>query len=133
MKRMLLLVAAIALGALWGKVQAQAVYKCSSDSYSEQPCSTRIVHTYSVPIDRVSDRSAGEVVAHRLPGETPDELALREHRVHLSRTDRDECARLDKKIPFEQERIRNSVIQDEVDEAQESLGDAKSRFSRLHC
>ena len=133
MKKVMLLVAAIALGALWGKVQAQAVYKCSWHSYSEKPCSTRIVRTYDSPADLPRDPHAGEVVAHRLPGETSDALALRERRVHLSQADRDECARLDKKIPFEQERIRKSVLPEEIDDAQQSLGTAKIRFSRLHC
>jgi hypothetical protein len=114
-------------------VQAQAVYKCNPSSYSEKPCSTRIVRSYAAPLEPVRERRAGEVVAHRLPGETPEELALRKRRVHLSESDRDECARLDKKIPFERKRIENSTQPDEVDDAQDSLVQAKKRFSQLHC
>ena len=132
MRKLLMFAAVIALGFLWGTVQAQAVYKCSWQSYSEKPCSTRIVRSYEAPVDAPSHR-AGEVVAHRLPGETSEELALRKRRIHLGASDRDECARLDKKMPFERERIRNSPNQDEIDEAQDSLSEAKKRFNQLRC
>ena len=112
--------------------QAQAVYKCSARSYSEQPCSSRVVRTYEAPVDG-PQRKPREMVAHRLPGETAGELALRKRRVNLAATDRDECSRLDKKIPFEQERIRKAVRQDEIDEAQESLAAGRKRFRELRC
>jgi hypothetical protein len=132
MRSLILFVAALALGVLWGKVQAQSVYKCNASSYSEKPCSTRILRSYP-SADAARERRAGEVVAHRLPGETTAALELRKRRVHLSDADRDECARLDKKIPFEHKRIENSTQPDEVDDAQDSLVQAKKRFSQLHC
>ena len=132
MKKLVYAIALVALGMLWGKVQAQAVYKCNWQAYSEQPCSTRVVRSYDAPVELPKHRAA-EVVAHRLPGETSQELALRKHRIGLSETDRNECARLDRKIPFEQERIRNSVSQDEIDEAQDTQFEAKKRFKQLRC
>jgi hypothetical protein len=129
MKRVSLLAAAVVPGVLWAQT---TVYKCSADMYSEKPCSTRIVRSYDSPVDTRASRTV-EMVAHRLPGETDQELALRKRRIHLSVSDRDECARLDKKIPFEQERLRNSPNQDEIDQAQDSLFEAKKRFGQLHC
>ncbi|HUR90213.1 MAG TPA: hypothetical protein VMZ74_14080 [Ramlibacter sp.] len=132
MKKLLMIAMVLTLGMLWGKAQAQAVYKCSAQSYSEKPCSTRIVRTYDAPVDTPKYRTS-EVVAHRLPGETSEELALRKRRIRLTGSDRDECARLDKKMPFERERIKNSPHQEEIDEAQDSLFEAKKRFKQLHC
>ena len=122
----------VILLAMAGGAQAQAVYKCNSRSYSEQPCSNRIVRTYDAPVDAPA-RKPREVVAHRLPGESDQELAVRKRRVNLASSDRDECARLDKKIPFEQQRIRNAVQQEEIDEAQQSLAEGKQRFKQLRC
>ena len=118
--------------ALAGAAQAQAVYKCDWRSYSEQPCSDRVVRTYEAPVERPA-RKPREVVAHRLPGESAEQLAARKRRVNLSGSDRDECARLDRKIPFEQQRIRNGVHQEEIDEAQASLAESRRRFGQLRC
>ena len=133
MKKVWLFAAAIASGMLWGKVQAQAVYKCSGGTYSQQPCSQRVVRSYPVPTGVVRERKEGEVVAHRLPGETSAQMAVRRRRVHLSDADRDECARLDKKIPFEFERIVRSTQPAEADSARGELDQAKKRFGQLHC
>lgn len=133
MKKVLLFAAAIASGLLWGKVQAQAVYKCGGETYSQQPCSARIVRSYPSPAGVRRERKEGEVVAHRLPGETSAQMAVRRHRIHLSDADRDECARLDKKIPFEFERIVRSTQPAEADAARAELGQAKKRFGQLHC
>ena len=111
-------------------VHAQTVYKCSSRSYSEQPCSSRIVRTYDAPVP--TPPKPNDVVAQRLPGETPGELALRKHRAHLSQSDRDECARLDKRVPVEEARLKKAEEQ-EVDDAQAALADIKKRAAKLHC
>lgn len=132
MRKLTYAIALVLLGALWGKVQAQAVYKCNWQTYSQQPCSSRVVRSYDAPVE-VPKRKSADIVAHRLPGETSQELALRKHRIALRETDRDECARLDKKIPFEHERIRNSPNQDEIDEAEDSAFEAKKRFKQLRC
>jgi len=120
MRKWIYAIAAVSIGALSPDAQAQAAYKCDWHSYSEQPCSTRIVRTYDAAADAPRSKTA-EVVAHRLPGETSQELALRRHRIALSGSDRDECARLDKKIPVEQERTRAGASQFEIDEAQDTL------------
>ena len=137
MRKWIHAITAVSLGALCAlgassPAQAQAVYKCDWRSYSEQPCSTRVMRTYDAAAETPHSKPP-EVVAHRLPGETPLELAVRRHRIALSESDRDECARLDKKIPFERQRVRSSASQDEVDEAQDSLIEARKRFNQLRC
>ena len=129
MKRMTFLLAAIAVGA--GAQAQTTVYKCSLRSYSEEPCSARVVTTYEAPVE--TPRKSADIVAHRLPGESANELALRRHRSRLTESDRDECARLDKKIPFEAQRIKGSPHQEEIDEAQDSLAEARKRFKALRC
>jgi hypothetical protein len=123
--------AALSWGVTLGAAHAQAVYKCSSSSYSEQPCSNRIVRTYDAPVP--TPPKPHDVVAQRLPGETPEELALRKHRAHLSESDRDECARLDKRIPFERERLKKNPGEPDVDNAQSSLSEGRKRFKQLRC
>ena len=71
-------------------------------------------------------------VYRQLPGETVAEFNLRKRRSHLKETDRDECARLDKRIPFEQERAQSSV-EDEVDSAQVALDTSRRRFKKIGC
>lgn len=130
MKRVMFVFAGLVLGA--GAAQAEtAVYKCSLRSYSETPCSSRIVKTYDAPVE--TPRKAADIVAHRLPGETAQEMSVRRHRINLTESDRDECARLDRKIPFEVQRIKDSPHQEEIDQAQDSLSEARKRFSRLRC
>ena len=114
-----------------GIAHAQTVYKCSSRSYSEQPCSARIVRTYEAPVP--TPPKPHDVVAQRLPGETQEELALRKHRAHLSESDRDECARLDKRIPFERERLKKTPGEPDVGQAQSSLSESLKRFKQLRC
>jgi hypothetical protein len=129
MKRMTLLLAACACAA--GAQAQTTVYKCNPRAYSETPCSSRIVRTYDAPVE--TPRKSPEVVAHRLPGESDQELATRRHRIRLGEADRHECARLDKKIPFEAQRAKDSPHQEEVDDAQDSLAEARKRFKQLRC
>ena len=114
MRKWIYAIAAVSIGALSPDAQAQAAYKCDWHSYSEQPCSTRIVRTYDAAADAPRSKTA-EVVAHRLPGETSQELALRRHRIALSGSDRDECARLDKKIRSLQD--DQAKVQADIDRA----------------
>src|SRR3954468_23983391 len=111
MKRVTFLIAACAVAGVGETgVQAQTtVYKCDLRSYSEAPCSQRIVRTYEAPVD--VPRRSREIVAHRLPGESSQELSMRRHRINLTESDRDECARLDRKIPFEAQRAKDSPHQ----------------------
>lgn len=110
---------------------AQAVYKCNGRSYSQMPCSTRVVRTFDAPVP--VNPKPKDVVVHRLPGETAEEFALRKRRVRLAQNDRDECARLDKRIPVERERMRNSPVEEEIDDAQASLAESSKRFRQLRC
>lgn len=112
---------------------AQAtVYKCSSHSYSEQPCSTRIVRTDEAPVDPPTRRHAA-VASQRLPGESADQFAARRRRARLAESDRDECARLDTRIPFEQERLRTAVQAADEAQAKSALGTSLARARKLHC
>ena len=132
MKRVMIFgLAAVALSVLTARgAHAQAVYKCGAHSYSQQPCSSRVVRTYDAPVP--VNPKPRDVVAHRLPGETQAEFNTRKRRTALSESDRDECARLDKRIPVEQERLKKPQ-EDEVDDAQAALGEIKKRSAKLHC
>jgi hypothetical protein len=110
--------------------QAQAVYKCNPHTYSEQPCSKRIVRTYEAPVP--ASPKPRDVVAHRLPGETMAEFNTRKRRAGLTETDRDECARLDKRIPVDEARVK-SLSEEEVDDGQAALVESHRRFRQLHC
>lgn len=131
MKRFWILSLAAAGSVALGHAHAQAVYKCNSRTYSEKPCSGRVVRAYDAPVP-ASPRPR-DVVAHRLPGETPDEFATRRRRARLPQTDRDECARLDKRIPFERERLKKSPEEADIDDAQSALSDSLKRFGQLRC
>ncbi len=125
------LAAAVLWGVTLGGAHAQAVYKCNWRTYSQQPCSKRIVRTYDAPVPAAPKPK--DVVAQRLPGETPDEFTTRKHRARLSESDRDECARLDKRIPVERERLKKNAGEEEIDDAQSSLSDSLKRFKQLRC
>jgi hypothetical protein len=131
MKRVTSILAALVLSAVAGAGSAQtAVYKCREGVYSDQTCSGRIVRTYDAPVPVAPKAHDG--VSRKLPGETVAEFSLRKRRGHLKETDRDECARLDKRIPFEQERTR-STSEDDVDDAQVALNISRRRFKKLGC
>jgi hypothetical protein len=122
----------VALGGMGAGAQAQAVYKCSSKSYSEQPCSNRVVRTYDAPVP-TSPKPATNAVTRQLPGESVAEFNTRRHRAGLRETDRDECARLDKRIPVEQARLKSSTWDEDIDDAQGALADSHKRFKQLRC
>ena len=131
MKRVTSIMAALVLAAVAGAAGAQtAVYKCRDGVYSDQNCSSRVVKTYEAPVP--APPKAREGASRQLPGETVAEFSLRKRRSHMKETDRDECARLDKRIPFEQERAR-STVEDEVDAAQSALDISRRRFRQLGC
>lgn len=131
MKRVTRITAALVLTAACGAGGAQTtVYKCRPGAYSDQNCSGRVVSTYDAPVPVTPQPHDG--ASRRLPGETVAEFNLRRRRSHLKETDRDECARLDKRIPFEQERARTHV-EDEVDSAQVALEISRRRFKQVGC
>lgn len=130
MRRMWIVAAAAASCGIATGVQAQAVYKCNGHTYSEQPCSARVVRTDEAPV--APNAKPRDVVVRRLPGETSAEFSTRKRRAHLSETDRDECARLDKRMPVDEQRAK-SLREEEVDDAQAALGESRKRFKQLHC
>jgi hypothetical protein len=109
---------------------AQAVYKCGARSYSQAPCSTRVVRTYDAPVP--TSPKPQVIAVRRLPGETDDEFNTRKRRAALSESDRDECARLDKRMPVELARLKKPQ-EDEIDDAQAALTEIKKRAAQLHC
>jgi hypothetical protein len=138
MKRVTGIIATLATLAVFSALGAAAlpagaqttVYKCRDGAYSDQNCSSRVVRTYDSPVPVASKTREG--ASRLLPGETVAEFSLRKRRSHLKETDRDECARLDKRIAVDQERTRTHA-EEEVDEAQAALATSRSRFRQLGC
>jgi hypothetical protein len=145
-KPCLLALSALFCLSVFAPVSAQTVYKCGparSVTYTEKPCSNRIVNTGEAPIAvRPNPR---EVDVHRIeqnrllartlrprPGESTEQFETRRRRTRLLETDRAECARLDTRMPVEQARM-NSPDQEEVSSAQAALRESRRRFSRLRC
>lgn len=119
------------------------VYKCGPRSYSQHPCSTRIVNTDDAPVIR--KRNANEVDVRRvernravarslrrLPGETAAEFDVRRRRAGMLRTDRDECERLDSRLPVEEARMKSGDGQEMLN-ASGALSAGKKRFAELRC
>jgi hypothetical protein len=114
---------------------ADGVYKCGLRSYSYQPCSNRTVNTDDAPVPAKPRLNAGQApggAVRHLPGETQAQFATRQRRASLQETDRDECSRLDTRIPFEKERLK-SPRPEEVEQAQKGLAESQRRFSQLRC
>ncbi len=139
------------LGALWGlsaslPASAQAIYKCGSrkaPTYTERACSGRIYHAGSAALQaqrdekQVDSRRAerNRVMARSLrprAGESPAQFETRRRRAQLMAQDRDECDRLDVRMPVEQASMVNpDPVQ--VRKAETALGQSRKRFSQLHC
>lgn len=131
MKRMRGIIAAVAVLGACGAAGAQtAVYKCGDGSYSDRNCSSRVVRTYEAPVPPSARSGSG--VYRQLPGETVAEFNLRKRRGHLKETDRDECARLDKRVAFEQERTRSTAA-DEAEGGQAALDASRRRYRQIGC
>ncbi len=139
------------LGALLGVVGAgpagaQAIYKCGgarSVTYSQQPCSRRVVNTEEAPVPvkpnprgvDVRRLEQNRILARSLrqrPGESAEDFAVRRHRARMLETDRDECARIDKRMPVEKASMSNPDPE-EVQKAESALADSKKRFRELRC
>lgn len=125
---------------------AQQVYKCWSRGsvvYSQLPCSKRIVNTEQAPVPakpnpkRVDVRrmEQNRVLARSMrqrPGETAEQFQKRRRRTRLLATDRDECARLDTRMPVEQAQMNNPDSA-EVTKAEAALAQSRKRFRELRC
>jgi len=137
-----------ALAALLGagvvtQAGAQAVYKCGPRSYSQMPCSKSIVNTSQAPVPaaatvrdvdakRLARNRAVARSLRRLPGETDAELAKRRRRAGMLESDRDECARIETRVPVEKMRMANPDP-NEMASGQAGLAQSRKRFSELHC
>jgi hypothetical protein len=124
----------------------QTVYKCRSGrsvTYSEKPCSRRIVNTDEAPVPakpnpkevdvrRIEENRAIARAMRPKPGESAEEFRTRRRRARMLTTDREECARLDKRMPVEKARMVNPN-KEEVLKAEAALGESRKRFSELRC
>jgi hypothetical protein len=125
---------------------AQAIYKCGSrksPTYTERACSGRIYHAGSAALQVQRDEK--QVDAHRAErnrvmarslrprtGESPEQFETRRRRARLMAEDRDECDRLDVRMPVEQASMINPDPA-QVQKAETALGESRKRFSQLHC
>lgn len=137
----------LVLGALIGVGASAAagehpVYKCGSGrtvTYTEKPCSGRVVNTEQaeVPVKSPDARRLEQqrVIARSLrqrPDETAEQFELRRRRAALLRHDREECERIEVRMPVEQASLKNPDP-DEVAKAEAALEASRKRFKQLHC
>jgi hypothetical protein len=136
----------LALVVLFGLVAAspagaQPVYKCGSGSatYSDLDCAGRVVNTQEAPVPvkpadvRKKEREQALAQAmRREPGESAAEFEIRRHRAGLTPEDRDECARLDRRMPVEEGSLKNPDPE-EAAKAKEALVKSRKRFAQLGC
>lgn len=125
---------------------AQQVYKCWSRGsvvYSQLPCSKRIVSTEQAPVPvkpnpkqvDVRRMEQNRVLARSMrprADETAEQFQKRRRRARLLATDRDECARLDTRMPVEQAQMNNPDSA-EVTKAEAALAQSRKRFRELRC
>jgi len=133
------IVMAAACMAACSSAAAQAVYRCGLRSYSTQPCSKHTVNTAEAPVPVTSAdvraREQRRLLAQSLrrePGESATDFDKRRRWTRLAPADGQECARLDKRMPLEEARMR-SPDAGEVEAAQAALAGAKKRSRELHC
>jgi hypothetical protein len=127
-------------------VGAQQVYKCASQgavTYSERPCSNRAVNIEQadVPVKPnpkevdLRRMEQNRVLARSLrqrPGESAEQFETRRRRARMMETDRDECARIDVRMPVEQEQMKNPDGE-EVLKAEAALAKSRKRYAELGC
>jgi hypothetical protein len=127
-------------------VSAQQVYKCWSKGsvmYSQQPCSKRIVNTNpagapvkanrkDVDLRRTEQNRAVARAMRPTAGESTEDFETRRRRARLLREDRDECARVETRMPVEQASLHNPD-KEESAKAEAALGKSRKRFSELGC
>ncbi|HSV36741.1 MAG TPA: hypothetical protein VLI46_14365 [Ramlibacter sp.] len=145
-KSYVLILAALAGAGAASPAAAQAVYKCwsrSSVTYSQQPCSRRTVDTADalVPVETnprqvdLRRMEQNRVLARSLrqrPGESAAQFEVRSRRARLMPEDRDECARLDTRMPVEAASLTNPD-KEEVLKAETALAKSRKRFRQLRC
>jgi hypothetical protein len=122
---------------------AQTVYKCGSGGsvrYTELACSGRVVNTEEAPVPnpraadarRIEQNRAAARAMRPVPGESAGQFDTRRRRARLLATDRDECARLDVRMPVEEASMKNPDPA-EVLKVQAALEQSRKRFSDLRC
>jgi hypothetical protein len=125
---------------------AQTAYKCWSRgavTYSQKPCAGRVISTQDAPVPPM--RNPKEVDVRRLEqnrvlarslrqkdGETTEQFETRRRRTRLLVHDRQECERLDKRMPVEAASLTNPDPE-EVSKAQAALRESRKRFDQLRC
>jgi hypothetical protein len=138
--RRFVLIFALGLVAAWPPA-AQPVYKCgrsAEPTYSDRPCSHRVVDTTEAPVPAGQSPTWVEqqrVVARslrRMRGESAAHFAARRRRAAMPESDREECERLDTRIPVEQARTTMPEPA-EASAGQAALRAARRRFARLRC
>lgn len=142
----LLVLSALFCISAFAPASAQLVYKCGSRgsvTYTEKPCSRRIVNTEQaevpvkpnpkdVDVRRIEENRAMARAMHRRAGESAEQFETRRRRARLMPEDRDECARLDTRMPVEEESM-NNPDKEEVLKAEEALAKSRKRFGELRC
>jgi hypothetical protein len=116
------------------------VYKCESGgavTYSEKDCRGRVINTDDAPVPAKADPKLeeGQAMAQAMTpqaGESAAQFETRRRRATLMPTDREECERLDKRMPVEQGSLTNPDPE-EASKAQEALGKSRKRFGELRC
>jgi hypothetical protein len=125
---------------------AQMVYKCGSRrsvTYTEQPCSRRIVNTDQAPVPvranprevdlhRIEQNRAMARAMRRRAGESSEQFAIRRRRTRLLAEDRAECERLDVRMGVERASM-NNPDQEEVLKAETALVKSRKRLHELRC
>jgi hypothetical protein len=137
----------LVLGALYcigasSPASADQIYRCGSSksvTYTEKPCSARTVNTdpAAIPVKPVDVRRKehNRIMARalrRAPGESDEQFETRRRRARLMREDRDECARIDVRMPVEEASLKNPD-KEEVLNAEAALKESRKRFSDLRC
>lgn len=146
MKSNLLILSAVLSMAAASPATAQRVHKCFSGgavTYSQQPCSNQSVDTSEAPVPvkpnpkgvDVRRMEQNRIMARSLrqrPGESAEQFETRRRRARMMETDRDECARIDVRMPVEQEQMKNPDSE-EVRKAEAALAQSRKRFTELGC
>ena len=144
--RFLMLGAMVCICGIAFPADAQKVYKCGSKGsvlYSEKPCSNRVVNTdeataparpnpKEADLRRIEQNKALARVTRPRADETAAEYETRRRRAQLLAHDRDECARIDVRMPVEMASLKNPDSA-EVAKAEAALGESRKRFSGLGC
>jgi hypothetical protein len=122
------------------------VYKCESGgtvTYSEKPCRGRVINTGNAPVPakpnpkevdlrRIEENRVVAQAMQPRADESAEQFETRRRRARLMPADRDECARLDKRMPVEEASLTNPDPK-EVAKAQQALDKSRKRFGELRC